>query len=112
MTLIGEASEVSASLTWNAWVSLATSIACLAFVVAYSALAKKWWASYEGKVMVGKAVAIGLLSVYTFLAVEVLPESEPMRWTRVGLMAAIGVAMITQTARLFYIQLKKGGKTE
>ncbi len=109
MTLIGRAAEdVSTSLNWNAWMSLAVSITCLVFIVAYSVLAR-WWASYEGKVMVTKAAAIGLLTAYTFLAVKVLPESEAMRWARVVLVGVIGLAMIAQTVRLFYNQFKRGG---
>lgn len=106
MTLTAD--DVPTSLTWNAWVSLATAIACFAFVIAYTLLAR-WWKSYEGKVMTGKAVAIGLLAAYTFMSVKVSPENEAMRWARVGLVAIIGLAMIAQTARLISNQTKKDG---
>lgn len=105
--LVKAAEDASASLTWNAWVSLATAIACFVFVIAYTLLAR-WWRSYEGKVMTGKAVAIGLLSLYTYLSVEVTPENEAMRWARVGLVAVIALAMVAQTARLITNQLRKG----
>jgi len=88
---------------WNAWVSLATALACLAFVAAYALLAR-WWRSYEGRVMMGKAVAIGLLALYTFLVVEVVPESTAMRWARVVLVGAIGAFMVLQTGRLIFNQ--------
>jgi phosphate starvation-inducible membrane PsiE len=107
MTLLGTAADdVPASMTWNAWVSLGTALACLLFVAAYAILAK-WWRTYEGKVMMGKAVAIGLLAAYTFIVVEVAPESEVMRWARVVLVAAIGVFMIFQTGRLFINQFNR-----
>jgi hypothetical protein len=100
------ADDVPASMTWNAWVSLGTALACLLFVAAYAILAR-WWRTYEGKVMMGKAVAIGLLAAYTFVVVEVAPESEVMRWARVGLVAAIGVFMLFQTGRLFINQISR-----
>jgi membrane associated rhomboid family serine protease len=96
----------SASMTWNAWVSLGTALACFAFVAAYAVLAR-WWTSYEGRVMMGKAVAIGLLSLYTFLVVEVVPESTAMRWARAGVMAAIGLFMVFQTARVVKHQINR-----
>jgi len=104
----GEASvsDSSASMTWNAWVSLATALACFAFVVAYAVLAR-WWRTYEGRVMMGKAVAIGLLALYTWIVVKVAPESEGMRWARVALVAAIGVFMVFQTGRLLTNQFNK-----
>ncbi len=99
MTLVIDAAAADTAVAWNAWVSLGTSLACLAFVAAYMILAR-WWVTYEGRVMMGKAVAIGLLALYTFVAVEIAPESTVMRWARVGLMAVIGVFMLFQTARL------------
>lgn len=100
MTFVGSAADdVPTSMTWNAWVSLGTALACLLFIVAYAILAR-WWRTYEGKVMMGKAVAIGLLAAYTFVVVKIAPESEVMRWARVVLVAAIGVFMLFQTRRL------------
>lgn len=89
----------------NAWASLITALACFAFVAAYAVLAR-WWTSYEGKVMMGKAVALGLLMAYTFLVVVVVPESTALRWARVVLVALIGVFMLFQTATLLRRQLK------
>lgn len=107
MTFVGAATdEVPTSMTWNAWVSLGTALACLLFVAAYAVLAK-WWRTYEGKVMMGKAIAIGLLAAYTFIVVELAPESEVMRWARVALVAAIGVFMLFQTGRLVSHQLNR-----
>lgn len=98
--------EVTRSLAWNSWVSLGTAVVCFVFVVVYTLVAR-WWKTYEGKVMVGKAVAIGLLALYTFLAVQVVPESEPMRWARVGIVAVIGVFMLAQTWRLITTQIDR-----
>ncbi|QJD53976.1 membrane protein [Streptomyces phage Galactica] len=88
----------------NAWVSFGTALACLLFVSAYAVLAR-WWRTYEGRVMMGKAVAIGLLALYTFIVIKVAPESDAMRWARVGLVAIIGVFMLFQTARLISNQV-------
>lgn len=96
----------TASLTWSAWVSLGTAVACFVFVLAYTLLAN-WWESYEGKIMTAKATAIGLLTAYTFLAVKVAPENEVMRWARVVVVAVIGLAMLAQTARLISNQISK-----
>jgi ABC-type nickel/cobalt efflux system permease component RcnA len=95
---------LSEANNWNAWVSLGTALTCFAFVAAYAVLAR-WWRTYEGKVMMGKAVAIGLLALYTFVAVEYAPDSEALRWARVAMVAAIGVFMIFQTARLISNQV-------
>lgn len=99
MTFRTTAEDVTGSQEWNAWVSLGTAIACLVFVAAYAILAR-WWKTYEGRVMMGKAVAIGLLSLYTFVVVKIVPDSEFARWARVGLVGAIGVFMLFQTRRL------------
>lgn len=95
---------VDSAQNLNAWVSLGTALACLLFVAAYAVLAR-WWRTYEGRVMMGKAVAIGLLALYTFVVVKIAPESTAMRWARVGLVAIIGVFMLFQTARLISNQV-------
>jgi len=110
MTLFSDPAEVdsssSAVMGWNAWVSFGTALTCFAFVVAYAVLAR-WWRTYEGRVMMGKAVAIGLLALYTWVVVVVAPESEAMRWARVVLVAAIGVFFVFQTARLLTQQFNQ-----
>lgn len=88
----------------NAWVSLGTAIACLLFIVAYAVLAR-WWRTYEGRIMMSKAVAIMLLALYTFLVVEVTPESTALRWVRIVVVGVIGVFMIAQTVVLARRQL-------
>lgn len=88
----------------NAWVSLGTSIACLLFIVAYAVLAR-WWRTYEGKIMMSKAVAIMLLALYTFLVVKITPESTALRWGRVAVVGVIGVFMVAQTVVLARRQL-------
>lgn len=99
--------EVSSSATaWNIWASFATALASFAFVLAYALLAR-WWKTYEGRVMMGKAVAIGLLAAYTWVVVKVAPESEAMRWSRVVLVALIGLFMVFQTARLITRQINR-----
>lgn len=108
MTLVTIAADDTA-MTWNAWVSLGTFVTCVAFVLAYTVLAR-WWTTYEGRVMTGKAIAIGLLALYTFIVVEVAPESSVMRWARVVLVAMIGVFMIFQTGRLVTNQLNRNNK--
>ncbi|AZS06669.1 membrane protein [Streptomyces phage Hiyaa] len=92
------------SQTWNAWVSLGTAITCFLFVTAYAVLAR-WWRTYEGRVMMGKATAIGLLALYTFIITEVAPDSASARWARVVLVGIIGVFMVFQTIRLVTNQL-------
>ncbi|QNJ57636.1 membrane protein [Streptomyces phage Keanu] len=104
MTFGTAADDLAGAQEWNAWISLGTAIACLLFVAAYAVLAR-WWRTYEGRVMMGKAVAIGLLALYTFVAVKIAPESEATRWARVVLVGVIGVFMLFQTARLISNQL-------
>lgn len=106
MTFGTAADDLAGAQDWNAWVSLGTAIACFLFVAAYAILAK-WWRTYEGRVMMGKAAAIGLLALYTFVAVKIIPESEIMRWARVALVGVIGVFMIFQTFRLVTNQTSK-----
>lgn len=106
MTLVVDVAADETAMTWNAWVSLGTFVTCVVFILAYTVLAR-WWTTYEGRVMTGKATAIGLLALYTFIVVEVAPESSFMRWARVGLVALIGVFMIFQTVRLVTIQLNR-----
>lgn len=98
--------EINEFQILNAWVSLAGAIACVAFVVAYALLAR-WWTSTEGKVMMGKAVAIGLLLLYTFLVVVITPDSIVLRGARVVVVASIGVFMVIQTLNLLRRQLKR-----
>lgn len=105
-TLLVEVAAEETALTWNAWVSLGTFATCTIFVLAYSILAR-WWTTYEGRVMTGKAVAIGLLALYTFIAIEIAPESNIIRWARVVLVGVIGVFMIFQTVRLVTNQLNR-----
>lgn len=100
MTFVGSAADkIPVSTTWNAWVSLGTAFTCLLFVVAYAVLAR-WWRTYEGKVLMGMNVAIGLLAAYTFIVVKVTPESTFMRWARVVVIATVGVFMLFQTRQL------------
>lgn len=99
MTFNSAVDDLAGAQEWNAWVSLGTAIACLVFITAYATLAR-WWKTYEGRVMMGKATAIGLLALYTFVAVKIAPESEVTRWARVVLVGVIGVFMIFQTLRL------------
>lgn len=106
MTFGTAADDLAGAQEWNAWVSLGTAIACLLFVAAYAILAR-WWRTYEGRVMMGKAVAIGLLAAYTFVAVKIAPESEVARWARVVLVGVVGVFMIFQTWRLITNQTNK-----
>jgi hypothetical protein len=108
VTLFSTTAEpaVDSAQHWNAWVSLGTAVACLLFIIAYAVLAR-WWRTYEGRVMMGKAVAIGLLALYTFVVIEVAPESDAMRWSRIGLVAAIGVFMVFQTLRLVTSQMNR-----
>ena len=82
MGLTAEVDNSSTVMSWNAWVSLATAVACFAFVVAYAVLAR-WWQTYEGRVMMGKAIAIGLLtlSVMLLLFPLICPPSTPL-WSR------------------------------
>jgi hypothetical protein len=90
----------------NAWVSLATAIACLAFIATYAALAR-WWVSYEGRIMMTTATAIMALSAYTFAVVHIVPESTVLRVIRIVVVAAIGIVMIFQTVRVVRIQIKR-----
>lgn len=106
MTFSTMADDITEAQEWNAWVSLGTAIACLVFIAAYALLAR-WWKTYEGRVMMGKAVAIGLLALYTFIAVKIAPESEPTRWARVVVIGMIGVFMIFQTRRLITNQTSR-----
>lgn len=106
MNIAGPLGPLPPSVAWNAWVSLGTGIASFMFVLAYALLAR-WWRTYEGRVMMGKAVVIGLLAFYAFVVVEVAPESDAMRWARAALMAAVGVFMVLQTLRLIVNQLDR-----
>lgn len=109
MTLLDSASSVgvdSVGTVWNAWVSLATAAVCFAFVGVYAVLAR-WWRTYEGRVMMGKAVAIGLLALYSWVVTVLAPESEAMRWARVALVVSIGVFYVFQTARLLSAQFNR-----
>lgn len=109
MTFKTAVDDLAGAQEWNAWISLGTAIACLVFVAAYALLAR-WWKTYEGRVMMGKAVAIGLLALYTFVAVKIAPESEVIRWSRVVLVGVIGVFMLFQTGRLISSQTNRLNK--
>lgn len=91
--------DLDAAQHFNAWASLGTALTCFVFVAAYAILAR-WWRTYEGKVMMGKAFAIGLLALYTPIIQYIAPESPVMRWARVAVVVAIGVFMVFQTGRL------------
>lgn len=91
---------------WNAWVSFGTAICCLLFVVAYAVLAR-WWQTYEGRVMMGKAIAIGGLALYSFIVIKIAPESTSARWIRIALVGSLGVFMLFQTGRLISNQTKR-----
>lgn len=96
--------DLDAAQHFNAWASLGTALTCFVFVAAYAVLAR-WWRTYEGKVMMGKAVAIGLLALYTPIVQYVAPDSPVLRWLRVAVITAIGVFMVFQTGRLVTNQI-------
>jgi len=100
---------MSDALVWSAWASLFTGLASGSFVVAYSILAR-WWKTYEGRVMMGKAVAISLLGLYAFVAIRVAPQSEALRWASVVLMISVGVFMVAQTRRLIVNQVRRNNR--
>lgn len=90
----------------NAWVSLFMALACFLFVAAYAALAR-WWTSYEGRIMMGKAVALALLGAYTFYVGEINPDAYWARVVRAAVVVAIGVFMLFQTVVMARAQLRR-----
>ncbi len=104
--MTSSADDLDRFIDAGAWVSLATALCGLLFIIAYASLAR-WWKSIEGRMMMAFAFAVTSLSGYTFMVVKVVPDSELLRLVRIVIVVSMGLLMLAQTALLIKAQTRR-----
>jgi len=99
------AADVNELVSISAWVSFGAAVCGAIFIAAYAILAK-WWRSNEGRVLMAFAATITLLCAYTWVVVEIIPDSTFARWARIVGVGIVGVLMLAQTWLLARAQME------
>lgn len=96
----------------NVIMSAAGVLACGTFAIVYHVQAP-WWRSTTGWNLMGFAVSVGLLCLYTVL-ITVWPEgciAAVLRAIRTGVLAAIAILMIQRTRMVIRVQHEPRDRT-
>jgi hypothetical protein len=91
--------------TINYWASMYASIACIAFVIAYSVLAP-WWKTSTGRMimmLVGGLAGLAILSI----AFYQIRDADTIRAIRSVLVIAVGTALWWQAAAVVRVQIQR-----
>lgn len=83
-----------------------TSVAGIVLVATYSSLAP-WWRSTVGRMMMGYAVSLTILSFLVLLTVGFGVDTDSLRILRGTLLMTVGLAMVVQTALIIREQTSR-----
>lgn len=97
---------MSTGETANLWGSVVAAAGSGAFIVAYAALARGWWRSAVGRLLMLKASAIVVFMSITIAIYALDTDPDPLRWLRGILAAAFGAAMFVQAALVVRVQAR------
>jgi hypothetical protein len=94
--------------TINYWASMYASIACIVFVIAYSALAP-WWKTSTGRMIMMLVGGLAGLAILTLIFAH-FKDADTVRAIRSVLVALVGTALWWQAGAVIKVQIQRRRK--
>jgi hypothetical protein len=91
--------------TINYWASMYASVACLAFVIAYSVLAP-WWKTSTGRMVMMLVGGLAGLAALTLIFAH-YKDANTVRAIRAGLVTLVGTSLWWQVGAVIKVQTRR-----